>query len=156
MLQTHDFPGTQYIDKEITGHGFDPATFHTAKGWPRFYVPVKFRMKSCKQALNEGNWESAGEVLEQALLLQDSDPQSKRRKPFYNRDMKRIDTIIHELPKSEWQTKYHDEVKPEARKHPGFSFDGIDALTPHHEVIEALRQSEMKEEEYEWEQVWGE
>lgn len=81
-----------------------------AQKWPRFTVPVKFRMMTCGMALAQGKWESAGEIMEEIELLQDSDPQSKRRSPFWNQPKDRIDTVIHDLPIKEIQTYYHDEI----------------------------------------------
>lgn len=81
-----------------------------AQKWPAFTVPVKFRMMTCGMALAQGKWERAGEVMHEIELVQDSNPQSKRRSPFWNEAKDRIDTVIHDLPVKEIQTHYHDEV----------------------------------------------
>jgi hypothetical protein len=89
--------------------------------WPRFFVPITFRLKSCNQALNEGEWSRAGVMQESILVMQDSDPQNKRTGAVYNPKKKRIDTVIHHLPEDEWQSKPYLSIKfPEA---PDFGVD---------------------------------
>lgn len=127
-------------------------------GWPRFEVPIKFRMKSVRQALNEHNWSEAGRVQPQITVWQDSDPQSKRRRPKYNLFKNRIDTIIHVLPKEELETKYYGEVEyPDV---PDFGYDKEgDALDGIKETLGVVRKAPMHwgivdTGEYEWELVW--
>jgi len=128
--------------------------------WPYFYVPVKFRMKSCTQALNERKWDHAGEVQESVSLLQNSDPQNKRRKARYNLAKRRIDTVIHDLPLLQTETRYYGEVKYPRQKAMGFGFDGapIDGVL---EAAQILRDKPAKydlplgDDDYEWENVWG-
>jgi hypothetical protein len=128
------------------------------QGWPHFRVPVKFRMKSCKQALNEGKWNSAAEVQEQVWLLQDSDPQNKRRRPRYNPGKRRIDTIIHDLSFGSTETKYYGEVKYPTSDI-GFGWEGA-AIDPILETAGLLRGNTANYdlplgEGMEWETVWG-
>jgi hypothetical protein len=128
------------------------------RGWPAFRVPVKFRMKSCSQALNEGKWGSAGAIQEEVWLLQDSDPQSKRRRPVWNREKGRIDTTIHDLPIKEIQTYYHGEV--DIPHHDlGVGMDGT-AMAGLIEAAGILRDKPASynvplDDEYQWERVWG-
>lgn len=128
------------------------AAMHT---WPWFTVPVTFRMKSCKQALNEGNWESSGTVMEEIWIRQDSDPQAKRRKPEWNFEKERIDTIIHDLPIKELQTWYHGQTEEEKPSEIGIGFEGS-AFDP---VLEAAATARDVQANYdlpiEWERVWG-
>jgi DNA polymerase type B, organellar and viral len=135
----------------------DIAYIRTELGWPYFHVPVNFRMKTCKQALNEGNWNTAGTVQEKVMLRQDSDPQSKRRRPRYNLEKRRIDTIIHDVPIKEIQTKYHGEVRIMGIDL-GIGFDG----SPRSGLIEAAGILRDKHANYdlpldndvEWINVW--
>jgi hypothetical protein len=127
--------------------------------WPWFKVPIGFRMKSCAQALNERKWANAGEVQESISLLQDSNPHGKRRKARYNLEKRRIDTVVHDLPILETETRYYGEVKYPRHKDVGFGFDGapIDGVL---EAAETLRTKAANydiplSEEYEWENVWG-
>jgi hypothetical protein len=125
--------------------------------WPNFRVPIKFRMKSCTQALNERKWDNAGEVQESISLLQDSNPENKRRRPTYNIDKRRIDTVIHNLPIHATETKYYGEVKYPRAKDIGYGFDGhpIDGIL---EIAETLRAKianyDIPIDDIEWETVW--
>lgn len=119
-----------------------------SSGWPKFYALVNFRMKSCAQALNEGKWSSAGLVMEKALILQSSDPESKRRRPRYNEVKNRIDTIIHELPFGDKETNYY--IVPMEDDDWGYDFDG-DAIDKTTDMINALKGTTDDE----WITVWG-
>jgi hypothetical protein len=136
---------------------FPGAFLEAFQGWPFFYVPVKFRMKTCKQALNEGQWDRAGQVQEEIQLRQDSDPQSKRRKPQWNEAKRRIDTIIHDLPVKELQTKYHLEVRIKGLDL-GEGMDGS-ARAGLIEAAGILRNKpanyDLPLENIEWVNVWG-
>jgi DNA polymerase type B, organellar and viral len=143
---------TGYVPEQVyeflSGDGYELVT---KLKWPSFYVPVNFRMKSCAQAINERKWERAGQVQESVQLLQDSDPQTKRRRPYYNVEKRRIDTIVHDLSIFETQTKYYGEIKYEPSQDMGFGYDGhpMDAIL---EVAETLRSKPIREEDYEWTQ----
>lgn len=65
------------------------------RGWPRYPVTIGFRMKSPRQALNEGQWGKSAEILEGMTVWQDSDSHQKRRLPHYNEEKNRIDTVIY-------------------------------------------------------------
>lgn len=135
------------------------AIIQLSEAWPIFTVPVNFRMRTCKQALNEGNWEGAGEVLEAIELTQDSDPQSKRRKPFWNGEKHRIDTVIHDLPIKELQTTYHGQEKVPVLMSIGFNKDGDTALSGMLEAMATLRDKpanyDLPVGDIEWVNVWG-
>lgn len=145
-------PGRLYESTDIDG-----GKIETRLIWPYFFVPVNFRMKSCASALNERKWNRAGEVQESVSLLQDSDPHNKRRKPFYNLAKRRIDTVIHDLPISDVETRYYGEVKYPRHKDMGFAFDGapIDGVL---EAAQTLRDKpanyDIPLDEIEWETVW--
>lgn len=130
-------------------YGEHYAELTVSSGWPKFYAVVNFRMKSCTQALNEGDWSRAGVVMEKALILQSSDPESKRRRPSYNKTKNRIDTIIHELPfnESKETNYYHVPVEDEDY---GYDYDG-DAIDKTTDMFTALRGDDSEE----WETVWG-
>jgi DNA polymerase type B, organellar and viral len=151
------FPG-HAVSNECFRAGLDEAEFVSSRGWPFFYVPVSFRMRSCAEAINHGKWDTAGEVQEEVMLRQDSDPHSKRTKARYNRRKNRIDSFIHDLPEDLWQTKYHGEVKmPKAD--PGFGLEGT-AMAPLLEAGAVLRDKRANydlnlDENQEWETVWG-
>jgi hypothetical protein len=126
--------------------------------WPYFYVPVNFRMKSCTQALNERKWNGAGEVQELVRLMQDSDPQNKRRNPRYNLGKRRIDTVIHDLSIFATETKYYGECKTPHTKDLGYGLDG----SPRDGALEAAEILRSKPANYdlplddiEWINVWG-
>ena len=148
------------IDGMVKEYGIEPTAIHGVKGWPYFRVPIKFRIKTCKQALNERNWGSAGRVLEETELGQDSDPQSKRRRPRYNEDKKRIDTIIHDLPIEDIETKYYGEIKYPVLTDPGYEYEGA-ATGPIIEIMSIARDKRANYdlpigEDLEWVTVWGE
>jgi|SRR5215469_7369034 len=163
MQRLKQVPGaeiaTRIIDQEARNFGIDPYSLHGEKGWPYFRVPIKFRMRTCKMALNEGKWDSAGEVMEQTELGQDSDPQSKRRRARYNETKGRIDTVIHDLPMPDIETKYYGEVRYPKTVDPGFEFEGL-ATGP---IIELMAEARDKPANYdlplgeneEWVTVWG-
>ena len=94
------------------------------RAWPRFFVPIRFRLKSLNQALNEGEWSRAGVMQNNILVMQDSDPQSKRANPVYNRSKKRIDSHLHHLPKDQWQTKYYLSITFPEEPDFGVDMDG--------------------------------
>ena len=127
--------------------------------WPRFSVDVIFRMQSCAMAMNQGKWETAGDVLEGVSLIQDSDPKNKRRRAKFNWERKRIDTEIHDLPISEIETHYHGEVRPRKSTKLGYDFDS-DAGMPALESIAALRDSALNynlpldDTDIEWVTIW--
>jgi hypothetical protein len=129
--------------------------------WPRFVIHVNFRMKSCLQALNEGNWSSAAEVQEKFPLWQDSNPSNKRDigvgGTYWNDAKKRIDSTIHTLPADEIQTYYHKDIERTKSKPMGFGLEG-DAIGPILEAAGILRDKpanyNLPVEEYEWERVW--
>ena len=106
LLKLKKVPGewnlTRHVDwSEVDYH------IHTDYAWPRFFVPINFRLKSLAQALNEGKWQDAGLMQEKIMVMQDSDPQNKRANTVYNVRKKRIDSVLHNLPEDKWQTKYY-------------------------------------------------
>lgn len=133
--------------------------------WPSFYVPVKFRMKTCKQAINEGKWDTAGQVQEEVKLLQDSDPWRKRRTTRYNPIKNRFDSDIYsEFNLKNWpmdgiQSFYHGEIDWPKTADIGFSFEGS-ALDGVLQAASILRDKpanyDLPIDEIEWETVWGE
>lgn len=129
--------------------------------WPWFKVSVNFRMKSCKQAINERKWNNAGEVQENVRLLQDSNPSGKRRNARYNVERRRIDSFIHDIPILNTETRYYGEVRYPKHKDLGYGFDGspIDGIL---EAAESIRSKPAnydipltESDEYEWSTVWG-
>jgi DNA polymerase type B, organellar and viral len=147
FLRVGSHPESSFAKEILTDrYGEYYAEFTVENGWPKFAAEVGFRMRSCKQALNEGNWEGAGEVQEKALIWQSSDPQSKRRKPFYNDAKRRIDTVIHELPFGDKETSYYH--MPVTQPDIGYDFDG-NALHPIMDAMNALTGADE-----EWETVW--
>jgi hypothetical protein len=128
------------------------------KKWPNFRVPIKFRMKSCKQALNEGNWGSAGQVQTKVEILQDSNPFNKRRHAYYNTEKQRIDTGLHDFETTkEMQTTYYQEAIYPPTPDWGFGFEGA-ARSDLLEAAATLRGKpanyDLPIEEIEWETVW--
>lgn len=128
--------------------------------WPWFMVPVKFRMKTCKQALNEGKWETSAEVQEDMELRQDSNPRIKRRKVSWNFEKGRLDSDIHDPEISQLQTFYHGQTEQPKPMHIGFTFDGETAWGPILEAAGALRNAPANynlplNPDYEWTNVWG-
>jgi hypothetical protein len=157
MHQDGSFPG-KTITKIAGDLGIDEFDLHGEKGWPFFYVPVSFRMKSCAQALNEGDWERAAVVQEKVPILQDSDPQNKRRRPRYNLEKRRIDTIIHDLPLDKIETKYYGEVNYPKVKSLGFGFEG-EAIDDYKLGLTTLRDKQSNYDlplgdDMVWETVW--
>lgn len=130
----------------------------TGELWPAFMVPIDFRMKSCKQALNEGHWESAGEVLDSFKLLQNSDPESKRVLAQYNPEKNRIDSVAHALTITTCHTEYHLEARTPRTVIIGYGLDGK-ASADVMNAFEILRGKpanyDLPIEEWEWETVWG-
>lgn len=134
------------------------------RSWPHFIVNINFRMKTCLQALNEGNWHSSAQVLESFPLGQDSNPHIKRhlRGTDFNREKNRIDTTIHTLPIEERQTYYHNEVDRPKPMSLGFGLDGETAFGPLIEAAGILRGSPANYDlpieenpDIEWVRVWG-
>jgi hypothetical protein len=125
------------------------------KRWPNFDVPVSFRMKSCKAALNEGDWSRAAVVQEELCILQDSDPSSKRDKAFYNRAKSRIDTRLHILSPANAQTRYYGQVKyqpiPDDYGFEGAATQGVKELIP---VISKTRAAYDLPDNMEWELIF--
>lgn len=134
----------------------DDALIGTRLVWPRFQVPIKFRVRSCKQALNEGNWPGAGEVMESIMVTQDSDPSAKRTKPTGGRNG-RIDTHIRDVPIKELETCYHKEVAIRRGPDLGIGYDNnaSDAIL---QALAAARDKppnyDLPTGEVEWVQVW--
>ena len=124
MLDNKTIPGDPVISS-IAYHENGDMWFKLEglKEWPWFQVFVNFRMKSCKQALNEGKWGRAATVQERFPILQSSNPESKRCRPTYNRKKNRIDTHIHDLPQEKVQSKYFPLAEPDDPDI-GFDFDG--------------------------------
>lgn len=148
--------GLKLPEEIIAQHYLNDSDFLAAtRSWPWFSIPVTFRMKSCKQALNEGNWESSAEVQEEIWIRQDSDPQSKRRRPQWNGAWNRIDTEIHALPIKELQTTYHGQTDPEPATILDVGFEGA-ATDPILEAAAALRDMQANYDlPIEWVRVWG-
>jgi hypothetical protein len=124
------------------------------KHWPNFEVPVSFRMKSCKAALNEGDWSRAAVVQTEETVNQDSDPSSKRDRTFYNRGKSRIDTHLHIQSPDNAQTRYYGEVKyPPVNDDYGFEGSPLTfkELGP---VITKTREAYDLPDNMEWELVW--
>jgi hypothetical protein len=155
--------------KGITSHGYAPGqicNYINEEGydaeirfvWPWFKVPVNFRMKSCAVALNERKWSDAGEVQEAVEILQDSSPHNKRRNARYNLGKRRIDSVIHDIPIFDTETRYYGEVKYPRHKDMGFAFDGapIDGVLEAAETLRAKPANyDIPLDDYEWENVWG-
>lgn len=116
--------------------------------WPEFEVSLPFRMKSCKQALNEGKWNSAGEVLEDFPVRQSSDPSTKRANPHWNTFKIRIDTTIHDANPLDIETTYHKETKGTISEDGdiGISPDWGDPFDPLIEAAMALRDGGKEKE----------
>jgi DNA polymerase type B, organellar and viral len=150
----HQAPGHVINEIDVGIYGTPAQYIGLVKSWPWFEVPIKFRMKSCKQALNEGQWDRAAEVQEEVMVAQSSDPQSKRQRPRFNEEKQRIDTIIHELPIKELETKYYGEVKYPALQDPGYGFDGS-AMSDILEAFGLLRDKPANYDiDIEWETIW--
>ena len=161
FLDMEQYPGWDLSDA-YANFGHDGKAFDlwmSREGWPAFTVHVNFRMKSCAQALNEGNWESSGKVQEKYPVLQDSTPFNKRdpKGIFFNHDKSRIDSTIHTLPTSDIQTYYHKEIVRPKHFNLGYGLDG-DAMAPLLEAATILRDKpanyDLPLAEMEWEQVW--
>jgi DNA polymerase type B, organellar and viral len=156
LQRQHAYPGqTVYgISAELQDSLF---TLSGQRGWPQFWVEVKFRMKSCKQALNEGKWDTAGRIQEAFPILQDSDPHKKRTRPLYNETKQRIDTHIHDLPIKELQTTYHGDVTPPTPRDLGYNTEG-DARGFLLEAFAAMRDKaanyDLPIANLEWTTVW--
>lgn len=105
------YPGMRKANAEpvLTLIDHDWAWVYEREPWPEFEVFLPFRMKSCKQALNEGKWNSAGEVLEDFPVRQSSNPNTKRAEPHWNTTKRRIDTRIHVANPETAETTYHKE-----------------------------------------------
>jgi hypothetical protein len=115
-------------------------------------------MKSCAVALNERKWSDAGEVQEAVEILQDSSPHNKRRNARYNLGKRRIDSVIHDIPIFDTETRYYGEVKYPRHKDMGFAFDGapIDGVLEAAETLRAKPANyDIPLDDYEWENVWG-
>jgi DNA polymerase type B, organellar and viral len=166
MLRTGEVPGSILLNEVIRRQIPDdmPLDYLMGiRGWPRFTVPVNFRQKSCRAALNEGKWEKAGEVQEKVWLSQDSDPQNKRRRPYYNAGKRRIDTIIHSLPFGATETKYYGSIRYPTGDL-GYGLEGS-AIDPLLEGAAALRDKQanydlpfnkgLEDEGYEWVNIIG-
>jgi hypothetical protein len=123
LLELKKVPGEWNLANHIDWSEVDFYMEATDK-WPRFFVPVTFRLKSLNQALNEGKWQDAGLMQEKIMVMQDSDPQNKRTDPVYNPRKKRIDTVMHTLPEDQWQTKYYLDVEYEEELDYGVTFEG--------------------------------
>lgn len=81
------------------------------KKWPIVEIPVEFRMKSCKQALNEGHWERAATLAPKELRLkQDSNPWKKRSRVYFNATHDRIDSLMHHRTLANCQTTYYKDA----------------------------------------------
>jgi hypothetical protein len=128
--------------------------------WPFFEIPVNFRMRTLRMALNEDNWEGSAMILDDVTLMQNADPMNKRRRPFWNPLHNRIDTSIHNLPEDEWQTCYYGQEKQPKGHEIGFTFDGDTAWGPVLEAAGALRDAPINYDlpisvdELEWTQIW--
>lgn len=66
------------LDNEFNRLASDP-TLH--ENWPVLNVPIKFKVKTPKAALNEGKWERAGTVERDVDRQLSTDPSSKRQGP---------------------------------------------------------------------------
>jgi hypothetical protein len=142
--------------------------------WPHFIVHVNFRMKSCIQALHEGNWDDAGKVMEKVPVGQDSWPGNKRfigpyrefpdgtgrlyHGVYFNHDKNRIDSMIYTLEADEIQTFYHKQIKMPPHEDLGTGLEG-DARAPMLEGFKVLRDKEFSYEfdmdNSEWELIIG-
>lgn len=137
----------------------DEVELALSKAWPNFFIPVTFRMRSCRQALNEGNWNGSAVVLDEIYLKQDSDPSNKRRTPRWNWDKKRIDTTIRDVPIKQLQTTYHGDAEYPKPVALGFGFEGETVFGPIIEAAGILRDApvnyDLNLQEAEWVNVWG-
>lgn len=147
-----------YMDNAIELNG-KAYILKAQKVWPWFSVPVSFRMRTCKQALATGKWETAAEMMEEVNLVQDSNPHSKRTGAHWNKRKKRLDTIMRTLPKKDILTTYHGQEKPPPTKTLGFNMDGETALSTVIEAFATLRDRpanyDLPIEEYEWVTIHG-
>ncbi len=156
MLRKKSVPGDAIVSSTIYHEDEDMwCKLDGARAWPNFDVPVNFRMKSCRAALNEGNWSSAGVVQEQVWVRQDSDPSSKRASPFYNHRKGRIDTRIHTLPPNQIQTRYYGEVSyPATNDDCGFEGHATAEFKSLGPVIAKTRKQYELPDNMEWNLVW--
>lgn len=157
MLDKKTAPGDPIIQSTLYHNDDEDLAYRLSinQGWPWFKVPISFRMKSCKSALNEGDWTRAAQVQEQCLVSQDSDPHSKRSKPYYNREHQRIDTHIHTLSGKDVQTKYYGEVRY-APVLDDFGFEGgaDREMKSLGSVLTKTRQAYELPDNMEWELIW--
>jgi DNA polymerase type B, organellar and viral len=157
MLDTKSAPGDPVNESAL----FDSdqqmwAELHTNRGWPWFTVPVSFRMKSCKAALNEQDWSRAAMVQEQVFIDQNSDPQSKRTNAHYNSKKRRIDSDIHHLSPADFETKYYGEISYPPLND-DFAFDESPTTTVFSGVGAVLTKTRSPYElpdNMEWEMIW--
>lgn len=77
--------------REILFQGSD-FTAYGEQPWPSIEFPVAFNLVSAKTALNRGNWAEAGDTQIDVIVKQDSDPQDKRRKPYFDPKKNRLRT----------------------------------------------------------------
>lgn len=166
MIKHRTSPGDILVQHEIEeAYGWERIfgdrpiyTFQASSGWPHFLVPIKFRLKSCRQALNEGKWNNAALVQNEVRILQSSEPYNKRTSPRYNHQKRRVDTIIHSLPAEEIETTYYgDAVYPPSPDY-GIGFEG-NARGELLEAVQILRDKPANYDidlgqEYEWTTVW--
>jgi len=153
-----DLPGVDLgnpINERIDGQTIYLAT---QRLWPAMLIPVSFRMKTCKQAIQQGSWNTACETQEEVKLLQDSDPDLKRRFPVWNSERQRLDTYIHHLPPSQQETTYYQEAIYPEQLDLGFGFEG-EATSPLLEMVAAIRGKPANYDidlgaQYEWETVY--
>lgn len=142
FLLFKDYLSMFRYDKPAPDNGKD---FIDRRGWPHFLVELSFSMKTCKQALNEGNWDNAGAIRESVPVLQSSDPSSKRTQPFYNIRKDRIDTIIHSGDSDNPETYYHGDVVFPCPPDLGYNLDG---RSPYAQLKEEVQEAlNIREEE---------
>lgn len=138
------FPGP------IVGNATKTLQVRSVYGWPYLDVPMDFRMTSCAQALNEGEWGRAGRVVTDFVLRQDSNPHEKRYGHRWNPDRSRLDSFVHPVTDTELSCPY-GKADPPVVTDWGFTQDGPVQLTMS-EVIGTLKDGMGVG--IEWETVW--
>jgi hypothetical protein len=120
--------------------------------WPTIDIPIGFSMTSCRMALNIGKWDRAGVVNRVTILRQSSDPDKKRRLPWYNEEKQRLQTRIHDLEIID--TVPYGQAKRLTLKDYGYNEDG-EARDGIALAVNGLHGETEIPEDIEWELVYG-
>jgi hypothetical protein len=166
FVELKTVPGDPRVSVDIVAEDGELwARLEGCQEWPWVKVHIKFRMKSCAQAINEGHWERAAQVQTDYPLIQSSDPHEKRTGVYYNERKKRLDSVMHALPVGEIQTKYYQEVVADDDPDIGFDFDG-DASNQFQTTLSIVRDNDnpavypqrrqgFNPDDFQWERLWG-